>query len=119
MATLCKICGHQALLPRSLQIPLCYDRVDTPLYRGGYADVWEGEHEGRKVAVKVLAVYMTSNLDKITRVGYVTIRVRTSGLIIDPVEVLQGSHNMEGSSSPERSTTVGGNNDQQPVRNGF
>ena len=64
-----------------MQIPLCYDRVGTPLYRGGYADVWEGEHKGCKVAVKVLTVYMTSNLDKITRVGYVTIRVRTGGLI--------------------------------------
>ena len=51
------------------------------MYGGGYADVWEGEHEGRKVAVKVLTVYMTSNLDKITQVGYVTIHVRTGGLI--------------------------------------
>ena len=92
--------------------------MGTPLYRGGYADVWEGEHGGRKVAVKVLTVYMTSNLDKITRVGCVTIHVRTDELITDRIEVLQGSHNMESSSSPERSTPVGGNNDQQPVRNG-
>ena len=69
MATLCKICGHQALLPRSVQIPLCYDRESTPLYRGGYAEVWKGEHEGREVAVKVLTVYMTSDLDKIRQVG--------------------------------------------------
>ena len=43
--------------------------MGTPLYRGGYADVWEGEYEGSKVAVKVLTVYMTSDLDKITKVG--------------------------------------------------
>ena len=43
--------------------------MNTPLYRGGYADVWEGEYQARKVAVKVLTVCMTSNLDKITRVG--------------------------------------------------
>ena len=102
-----------------MQIPLCYDRVGTPLYRGGYADVWEGEHGGRKVAVKVLTIYMTSNLGKITRVSCVTTHVRTGRLITDHIEVLQGSHNMEGSSSPERSTAVGGNNDEQPIRNGI
>ena len=67
--TLCRICGREALLPRSVQIPLCYNRSDTPLYRGGYADVWKGEHQGRKVAVKVLGIYLTSDFNKITRVG--------------------------------------------------
>ncbi|KAF9642010.1 kinase-like protein [Thelephora ganbajun] len=67
LTALCKICGREALLPRSVQIPLCYNRMDTPLYRGGYADVWKGEHQGREVAVKVLVAYRTSNLDKITR----------------------------------------------------
>ena len=69
LATLCKICERQALLPRSVKIPLCYDRTGTPLYRGGYADVWKGEHEGREVAVKILTVYVTSNLGKITQVS--------------------------------------------------
>ncbi|KAF9644930.1 kinase-like protein, partial [Thelephora ganbajun] len=61
-----RICGRQALLPRSAQIPICYNRLDNPLYRGGYADVWKGEHQGRDVAVKVLRVYSTSDFDKIT-----------------------------------------------------
>lgn len=69
LSTLSKICGRQALLPRSIQIPLCYDRLDTPLYRGGFGDVWKGNYEGREVAVKVLVVYLSSNLDKITRVS--------------------------------------------------
>jgi hypothetical protein len=69
LSVLCKICGRQALLPKSLKIPLCYDRSDTPLYHGGYADVWKGEHEGLKVAVKVLRVYSTSDFEKITSVG--------------------------------------------------
>ena len=67
---LCRICGSQALLPRSLQIPLCYNRLDTPLYRGGFADVWKGEYQGRPVAVKALRVYSTSDFAKITRVGF-------------------------------------------------
>ena len=65
-----KICGRQVLLPSSLQIPLCYDRSDDALYSGGYADVWMGEHQGCKVAVKVLRVYTTSNINKITSVGH-------------------------------------------------
>jgi len=44
--------------------------MTTPLCHGGYADVWKGEHQGREVAVKVLKVYLTSDFDEITRVGY-------------------------------------------------
>lgn len=69
LGALHKICGRQALLPRSLELPFCYDRSEEALYSGGYADVWKGEHQDRKVAVKVLKVYSTSNLHKITSVG--------------------------------------------------
>ena len=69
LSALCRICGRQALLPRSLQIPHCYERSDEALYSGGYSDVWMGEHQGRKVAVKVLRIYTTSNLDKIISVS--------------------------------------------------
>ena len=69
LSTLCKICGRQALLPKSLQIPLCYNQSGFPKYRGGYADVWMGEHQGLQVAVKVLRVYSTSDFNKIINVG--------------------------------------------------
>jgi len=69
LSVLCKICGRHALLPSSLKIPLCYDRSGTPLYHGGYADVWKGEHNGCQIAVKVLRVYSTSDFEKITSVG--------------------------------------------------
>lgn len=69
LGALCKLCGYRALLPRSLQIPVCYNRSENPLYRGGFADVWKGEHQGRKVAVKVLRVYSTSDFFKITSVS--------------------------------------------------
>ena len=69
LSTLCKLCGSQALLPTTLQIPLCFNQSDNPLYRGGYADVWKGEHQDRKVAVKVLRVYSISDFDKIISVG--------------------------------------------------
>jgi serine/threonine-protein kinase TNNI3K len=50
-------------------MPLCYDRSEDALYSGGYSDVWMGEYDGRKVAVKVLRIYTTSNLRKVTSVG--------------------------------------------------
>ena len=64
-----RICSRQALLPRSLQIPMCYDRSGAPRYRGGFADVWKGEYQGCDVAVKVLRVYSTSDLTKIKSVS--------------------------------------------------
>ena len=69
LRALSQICGRNALLPKSLQIPLCCDRSGEPLYRGGYADVWKGEHRGCDVAVKVLRVYSANDFDKITSVG--------------------------------------------------
>ncbi|KAF9645531.1 kinase-like protein, partial [Thelephora ganbajun] len=65
LSALYRVCSHQALLPRSLQIPVCYNRSDNPLYHGGFADVWKGEYQGRHVAVKALRVYSTSDFDRI------------------------------------------------------
>ena len=81
LRALCIICGRHAILPRSLQIPPCYNRTDDALYSGGFADVWKGEHRGRKVAVKVLRLYTTSNLDKITTVGF-SIAISTSHITV-------------------------------------
>ena len=63
------VCGQRALLPRSVKIALRDNRMDTPRYQGGFAEVWKTEYEGRDVAVKVLKVYVTSDLVKITSVG--------------------------------------------------
>jgi hypothetical protein len=64
------ICGRQALLPRALQIPICYNRFDAPLYRGGFADVWKGQFQGSDVAVKVLRLYATTDFAKVASVSY-------------------------------------------------
>jgi len=57
-----RTCGHHALLPRTLKIPVHYDRTSAALFRGGYADVWKGEHCGQDVAVKVIRTYSNSDL---------------------------------------------------------
>ena len=65
LKSLYRICSHHTLLPRALKIPVCYDRTGVALYKGGFADVWKGEHDGRGVAVKVLRMYSNSDLQKI------------------------------------------------------
>lgn len=67
--TLRKICSRQGLLPRSVQIQLLYSRSDTPLYQGGFADIWKSQYQGYHVAVKVLRVCTSDNFRKITSVG--------------------------------------------------
>ena len=69
LKSLYRTCRRHALLPKTLKIPVCYDRTVVALYRGGFADVWKGEHGGRDVAVKVLRTYSNSDLQKILGVG--------------------------------------------------
>ena len=69
LSTLHSMCGHQGLLPRSLQIAPYYNQLDAPHCRSGYADIWMGRHQGLQVAVKVLRVYSTSHFDKIIKAG--------------------------------------------------
>ena len=68
LSALCRICGRWSLLPSSLQIQVRYNPSSIPQYRGGFADVWKGDYQGRSVAAKVVRVYSTSDFDKITRV---------------------------------------------------
>ena len=67
--TLSKICGCHGLLPGSVKIPFDYNPSDTPLYHGGFANVWKGGYQGREVAVKVLNINQT-NSDKVIRVSH-------------------------------------------------
>ena len=115
---LCKICHRQAHLPNALHIPLCYNRFDDPVYSGGYADVWMGEHQGGKVAVKVLRIFSTSDLDEVTKVGRsqsfpVVWHQRTD---CGFVEVLQGSHDVEKPPPSKRASVVGSDNGWQAFR---
>ena len=67
---LSKICGHQALIPKVLEISTCcYDPEEPPQCHGGFGDVWKGIHKGKEVACKVLKVYETSDHEQIRRMG--------------------------------------------------
>ena len=63
-------CGYHAFLPRALQITACYDQTSNAVYKGGFADVWKGEHQGQGVAVKVIRTYSDDELQKIINVGH-------------------------------------------------
>ena len=56
--------------------------MDAPLYHGGFAEVWKGEHQGREVAVKVIKTYKTSDLVKITKVNLAFRRACTDRLTL-------------------------------------
>ena len=70
LKTLYRMCGRHALLPGVLKVPICYDRTGAALYRGGFADVWKGQHCGRDVAVKVIRTYTNNILQKTIHVSY-------------------------------------------------
>ena len=62
---LCKMCSRQRMIPKSMHAANCLN--DGNLIeecRGGYADIFRGEHKGRPVAVKILRLYLTSDVDK-------------------------------------------------------
>jgi hypothetical protein len=83
-------------------ISVCYDRTGVALYRGGFADVWKGQHHGRDVAVKVVRTYSNAALQKIFGVRYwscpLSACLRTDTTL---VEVLQGGCDVENAPTSE------------------
>jgi len=69
LRSLCKMCGRHAVLPKTLKTPISFERTGDALYRGGFADVWKGEHCGRDVAVKVIRIYSDSELQRVIGVS--------------------------------------------------
>lgn len=118
---LCKVCGCHALLPELLAIPVSYDRTEVPLYHGGFADVWEGVSQGRKVAVKVLKLYQCSNQGRIGKVGnrwFSSFAVYADGLTVTFIGVLPGGCNVERTSSSECVAAARSDNDQRSICDG-
>ena len=112
LRSLYKICGRQALLPRPLGIPLCYDPMKHPMHRGRFADAWKGQYRGRDVAAKALRLRSKSDLGRIRKVcRYSRLVVCINELTMSRAEVLQGGCDVERPSSSERTTTTRRNDD--------
>ena len=115
------ICGRQALLPKSLVIPPCYDPTGNPQGHGGFSDVWKGRHQGQDVAAKVLKVYVKDGFTMVKKVGCrwdPRLVTRTDELIIPRIEVLQGGCGMECPSPRACATTSRRDNDGDSIRDG-
>jgi len=65
---LCKTCSRHLVIPTSMDIPDCSEG-SVEVESGGFADVSRGIYEGRQVAIKVVRVYVTSDLDIIRSVS--------------------------------------------------
>ena len=65
---LCKTCSRHCVIPKSMYIPDCSED-SVQVESGGFADVSQGMHEGRRVAIKVVRAYVTSDLDLIRSVS--------------------------------------------------
>jgi len=118
------ICGRHALLPSPFQIPpSSFNRSKEALYSGGYADIWLGEYQGRKVAVKVLRVYSTSDFNKITSVGhhprFAKSAYQRADDRCDRADILQGSHSVEEPLPSECAPTVGSDDGGKAVCDGL
>jgi len=59
---LCKTCSRHRVIPKSMHIPDCSEG-SVEITSGGFADVSQGIYEGRRVAIKVVRIYTTSDLD--------------------------------------------------------
>jgi len=75
---LCKTCSRHRVIPKSMHIPDCSeDSVEVEC--GGFADVSQGTHEGRRVAIKAVRAYVTSDLDLIRSVSVLSMPLYPPG----------------------------------------
>jgi len=65
---LCKLCSRHRVIPKSMHIPDCSED-SAEVECGGFADVSQGTYNGRRVAIKVVRAYVTSDLDLIRSVS--------------------------------------------------
>lgn len=67
-----------------------------------------GNRQGRRVAAKVLRVYLTSDFSKIRRAGclHIILAVSVGRLAATDTEILQGSNPVEGPQSSNQSAMV-------------
>jgi hypothetical protein len=65
---LCKTCSRHRVIPKSMHIPDC-SKGAVEVDRGGFANVSQGTYKGRRVAIKVVRVYLKDDLDVIFSVS--------------------------------------------------
>ena len=65
-----QLCGQVGLLPASHIIPgNTVQTTEHPVASGAFWDVWEGIHNGQRVAIKALRVYKHDDVAKVSKVS--------------------------------------------------
>ena len=117
-----RVCGRQALLPRSLTIPICYDPTENPLSHGELVDIWKGQYQGQEVAAEVLNLWSWNDPGKVRMVGYrwrIRLVVCIDELTLSRTEVLRGGHDVETPPSLECATADRRDDDRESTRRGI
>ena len=100
---LCKTCSRHRVIPKSMRIPDC-SKGAVEVERGGFADVSQGTYKGRRVAIKVMRVSMTSDLDVILSVS---LRPASSRRMNERIaELLPRGSRLETPSAPKRTAVA-------------
>ena len=77
-----------------MHVPCCYDEGTTEERHGGHATVFKGEGRGRQVAIKVVRLYLTNELE--TPLSVCPFQPYWRRLfLIQLLELLQGSRFLE------------------------
>ena len=64
-----QLCGWLGLLPTSHAIPgRLIQTTEHPVTSGGFADVWEGIYNNKRVAIKAFRVYKDEDVQRVRKV---------------------------------------------------
>jgi len=119
LRTLYRICGHQVLVPTSLEVPLCYDPATTPQCHGGFGDVWKGQHNGQEVAAKALRISLSTDMKSTRKVSSPRLTVSISEPTELHAEILQGGRALEHPSPSECVAAIGCDDGRETACNGI
>jgi len=113
-------CDNHALLPKSLVIPISYNRTEVPLASSSVADVWKGSSDDQEVAVKVPRITAVNRSEEIRSVGCRLCSLPATcvdNLSVVGIVDLQG-RDVEGASSPKCVDTARSDGNRTSVRDG-
>ena len=71
-----QLCGRAGLLPDSHIIPgNILQMTEHPVTSGAFCDIWEGIHNGKRVAIKALRVYTHDDVEKAPKVSCLSLAI--------------------------------------------
>jgi hypothetical protein len=115
---LCKTCSRHRVIPKSMLIPDC-STGSVEVECGGFADVSRGTYQGRQVAIKVVRVYTTSDLDVILSVSLLFHLHRCACAGQRIAELLPRGSRVEAPPASKHLTTARSDGKRTPVRDGL